>query len=359
MQQLEQMPDAVRQVLETVEPVRAAGARARRREVGAVPRPPRRLPGRARGRAQAQGAGLHARRGVRRRRAQARPDRAGRGGHAGLRGRAAQGRAACCTTRWSATSRRSGPAARARSCWPRRATRRCEPYADELIALPTVPDAAAAAGRDRAAAGVLVRDGDRARPRRRPAAQPGQVGHGRVVDRGSSGGRDRGRGHRRGRHRPLRRRRSSARRRCAPRLFTELELHAADGLAGRPVRGQGGAWRRRWGRRPGCTGSMPRCTPTSRGARRCGMTGTVAARAAELGVVVHPRLAVARRRDCVGRRRAGALDCVRVAHSVDQVRAAEAALMATLPPGTLMQRAATGLAVACADFLGASTAPGS
>jgi ADP-dependent NAD(P)H-hydrate dehydratase / NAD(P)H-hydrate epimerase len=40
------------------------------------------------------------------------------------------------------------------------------------------------------------------------------------------------------------------------------------------------------------------------------------------------------------------------AHRVAQVRAAEAALMATLPPGTLMQRAAAGLAVACADRLG-------
>lgn len=43
---------------------------------------------------------------------------------------------------------------------------------------------------------------------------------------------------------------------------------------------------------------------------------------------------------------------VRLAHSVEQIRAAEAALMATLPPGTLMQRAAAGLAVACADYLG-------
>ncbi|MFP5220549.1 MAG: NAD(P)H-hydrate dehydratase [Actinomycetes bacterium] len=39
------------------------------------------------------------------------------------------------------------------------------------------------------------------------------------------------------------------------------------------------------------------------------------------------------------------------AHRVEQVRAAEAALMATLPPGTLMQRAAAGLAVACARRL--------
>jgi ADP-dependent NAD(P)H-hydrate dehydratase / NAD(P)H-hydrate epimerase len=43
---------------------------------------------------------------------------------------------------------------------------------------------------------------------------------------------------------------------------------------------------------------------------------------------------------------------VRSAHTVEQVRAAEAALMATLPDGALMQRAAHGLAVAVADFLG-------
>src|SRR5262245_55342849 len=43
---------------------------------------------------------------------------------------------------------------------------------------------------------------------------------------------------------------------------------------------------------------------------------------------------------------------MRYAHTVEQVRAAEAALMAKVPPGTLMQRAATGLATACADYLG-------
>jgi len=42
---------------------------------------------------------------------------------------------------------------------------------------------------------------------------------------------------------------------------------------------------------------------------------------------------------------------VRVAYSVAQVRAAEAAFMATLPEGALMQRAATGLAAACSDLL--------
>jgi hydroxyethylthiazole kinase-like uncharacterized protein yjeF len=45
---------------------------------------------------------------------------------------------------------------------------------------------------------------------------------------------------------------------------------------------------------------------------------------------------------------------MRRAHTVDQVRAAEAALMAKLPEGTLMQRAATGLAVAISNFLGYS-----
>ena len=43
---------------------------------------------------------------------------------------------------------------------------------------------------------------------------------------------------------------------------------------------------------------------------------------------------------------------MRHAHTVEQVRAAEAALMATLPEGALMQRAAFGLATAVADLLG-------
>ncbi|TDD25246.1 NAD(P)H-hydrate dehydratase [Kribbella turkmenica] len=43
---------------------------------------------------------------------------------------------------------------------------------------------------------------------------------------------------------------------------------------------------------------------------------------------------------------------MRRAHTVEQVRAAEADLMARLPEGTLMQRAATGLAIAVSNFLG-------
>jgi len=42
---------------------------------------------------------------------------------------------------------------------------------------------------------------------------------------------------------------------------------------------------------------------------------------------------------------------MRHAHTVEDVRAAETALMQTLPEGTLMQRAAAGLAAVCADFL--------
>ncbi|WP_460091010.1 NAD(P)H-hydrate dehydratase [Streptomyces mexicanus] len=43
---------------------------------------------------------------------------------------------------------------------------------------------------------------------------------------------------------------------------------------------------------------------------------------------------------------------MRTAYSVETVRTAERALMARLPDGTLMQRAAAGLAAACADLLG-------
>jgi ADP-dependent NAD(P)H-hydrate dehydratase / NAD(P)H-hydrate epimerase len=43
---------------------------------------------------------------------------------------------------------------------------------------------------------------------------------------------------------------------------------------------------------------------------------------------------------------------MRHAHAVPEVRAAEQALMATLPEGTLMQRAAAGLAAACTSLLG-------
>ena len=65
-----------------------AGTGARGHQVGALPRPARRLPRRARGCAEAEGAGLHPRGGIRRRGAQARTDRADRGGAAGVLHRA-------------------------------------------------------------------------------------------------------------------------------------------------------------------------------------------------------------------------------------------------------------------------------
>ena len=49
---------------------------------------------------------------------------------------------------------------------------------------------------------------------------------------------------------------------------------------------------------------------------------------------------------------------MRSAHTVEQVRAAEQALMARLPEGALMQRAAAGLASAVLDLLGQATARG-
>ena len=54
------------------------------------------------------------------------------------------------------------------------------PYADVLIRLPAGPDAAPADAGRRTAAAVRLRAGHPARPRRRPAAQPRQVRHGRV-----------------------------------------------------------------------------------------------------------------------------------------------------------------------------------
>ena len=92
LDQLQEMPAAIEQVLETMEPVRELARGPGPVAVGAVHRPARRLPGGAGGRAQAQGAGLHARRGLRRRRAQARPDRADRRGHPGDLRRAVAGR---------------------------------------------------------------------------------------------------------------------------------------------------------------------------------------------------------------------------------------------------------------------------
>ena len=114
--QLQEMPDKLRAGAGQDGAGARAGPRPRRRRHGPVHRPARGLPGGARGRAQAQGAGLHARRGLRGGRAEARADRADRPGHAGgVRGAVAAPAAACCTTRSCRTSRRYAPAAPAPS----------------------------------------------------------------------------------------------------------------------------------------------------------------------------------------------------------------------------------------------------
>lgn len=56
--------------------------------------------------------------------------------------------------------------------------------------------------------------------------------------------------------------------------------------------------------------------------------------------------------DATSRAAYGRLGRMRTAYGVETVRAAERELMARLPDGALMQRAAAGLAVACADLLG-------
>ena len=115
-----------------------AGGRAGGRQVRVVPRAARRLPGRARGCAQAQGARVHPRRGVRRRRAQARADRADRGGAAGVLRRAAQGRDQLHDKMISAIQEIRARGARtillAEDGDPAVA-----PYADSVIYLPRVP----------------------------------------------------------------------------------------------------------------------------------------------------------------------------------------------------------------------------
>ena len=113
---LDKIPAKIQQILDNEAQIKELGRVHGRRQVRAVPGPPRRLPGGHGGRAEAQGARLHPRRGLRRRRAQARPDRADRGRPARLRGGSRPRAAATrCTPRWSPTSRKSGRAAPGRS----------------------------------------------------------------------------------------------------------------------------------------------------------------------------------------------------------------------------------------------------
>ena len=181
--ELEAMPDLVARVLATVDPVTALARRFAQVADGAVPRPPRRLPGGARGCAQAQGTGLHARRGLRRRRAQARPDRADRGRPAGHRRDAVaeeRGRAAL----QAAVNIREIQARGARTIViAEEGDDTVRPVRRPPDRDPGGADAVPAAAVHHPAAGVRRRDRPGPRLRRRQAAQPGQVRHRRVSDR--------------------------------------------------------------------------------------------------------------------------------------------------------------------------------
>ena len=80
------MPELISRVLEDLETIAELGRRFALSSTVLFLGPPCRLPGGFGGRAQAQGTGLHARRGLRGGRAQARPDRADRGRPTGHRG---------------------------------------------------------------------------------------------------------------------------------------------------------------------------------------------------------------------------------------------------------------------------------
>src|SRR5262249_14442769 len=93
-----------------------------------------------------------------------------------------------------------------------------------------------------------------------------------------------------------------------------------------------------------CGGHPRRRRAPLAGGQWHGGGGGGAVRGAPLASVDHPRRRP-ERGDGGGRR-------MRRAHDVATVRAAEHALMATVPPGALMQRAAAGLAAVCAGLAG-------
>ena len=155
--------------------------RAQVRQEGALPvhRPQRELPDRSRGRAEAQGDLLHPRRGLRRRRAQARADRADRHGDAGRRDRdqVARSREDAVEPRGGQGARR--PAHRRRDRGRGRVPRRRERPAPAADAGDPF-----AARQHRPAAASRLPHRRPARLRRRPAAQPRQVGDRRVMELG-------------------------------------------------------------------------------------------------------------------------------------------------------------------------------
>ena len=161
-----------------------AGAPVRQVADRAVPRPPCRLSGRPRGCAEAQGAGVHARRGLRGGRAQARPDRTDRGRLTGDRGDAlTEGVGDTAFQAAVEHPRDSGP--RRADHRDRRGGRRHGPTVRRPPDRnPCGVNAFAAAAVNHPAAGVRRRGRPGPRLRRGQATQPGQVRHRRVAECG-------------------------------------------------------------------------------------------------------------------------------------------------------------------------------
>ena len=165
-----------------------------------------------------------------------------------------RGAARCCTTRCSATSRRSGPAAPARSSIAEEGDEDVGPLRRRPHPRAAHADPAGAARHHPAAAGLRLRAGAGARPATStsratspspsPSSEPRMiVGLGvDIVDVG-----------------PLRGVAGSARPGLAERLFTAGRARGRTlGAAGRPVRGQGGAGQGARAHRPGSAGRTPR-----------------------------------------------------------------------------------------------------
>ena len=213
------------------------------------------------------------------------------------------------------------------------------PFADEVIRVPATLAAARAAADRRAAAGLRPAAGHGQGPRRRPAAQPGQV-----ASRSSRTGRRRDR---RGRHRRRRRRAVRADPRAHPRP-ARAAVHRRGARPARSTPWPRGSrprrpWPRRSARRSACTGTTPRCCAAPTAARTCRCAAPCrpgpTTWACTPCTCPCPTTPASRRPSSSPR----AEDAVIEAYSVERVRAAEAAADgASCPTGELMARAARG-----------------
>ena len=237
-------------------------------------------------------------------------------------------------------------------CWPRRATTRSRRTPTTLIRLPQVPmllqPLVAVVPLQLFACELATRDG----PRRRPAAQPGQVRHGRVDGRVRSSA-----SASTSSTSPASRSRSTARR------AARAALHRRPRRPGRRRRWPPGSPpRRRWPRRSARPAGMAwhdaEVRLGGRPAARCSSSAAPSLARAD-DARASPR-STSRSPTTPGSPRAVVVleDSIAVrstrAHGRAGAGAAEAALMATLPDGALMQRAAAGLAYAVLDLLGSA-----